>query len=46
MICGAGISDRGLSCGREAMLPRARQILVSELAPYEQTNEDKGPRSS
>ena len=33
--------DRGLSAGEKRMLSRARQILVSELALAEQTNEDK-----
>ncbi|MFM8326038.1 MAG: CarD family transcriptional regulator, partial [Pirellulaceae bacterium] len=33
--------DRGLSAGEKRMLARARQILVSELALAENTNEDK-----
>lgn len=33
--------DRGLSAGEKRMLAKARQILVSELALAEQTNEDK-----
>ena len=33
--------DRGLSAGEKRMLAKARQILVSELALCEQTNEDK-----
>ena len=33
--------DRGLSAGEKRMLARARQILVSELALAEKTNEDK-----
>jgi CarD family transcriptional regulator len=33
--------DRGLSAGEKRMLSRARQILVSELALAEKTNEDK-----
>ncbi len=33
--------DRGLSAGEKRMLSKARQILVSELALAEQTNEDK-----
>lgn len=34
-------SDRGLSAGEKRMLATARQILISELALAEQTNEDK-----
>jgi CarD family transcriptional regulator len=34
-------ADRGLSAGEKRMLARARQILVSELALAEQTEEDK-----
>ena len=33
--------DRGLSAGEKRMLAKARQILVSELALAEKTNEDK-----
>jgi len=33
--------DRGLSAGEKRMLATARQILVSELALAEGTNEDK-----
>ena len=33
--------DRGLSAGEKRMLAKARQILVSELALAEHTNEDK-----
>ncbi len=33
--------DRGLSAGEKRMLSKARQILVSELALAENTNEDK-----
>ncbi len=33
--------DRGLSAGEKRMLAKARQILVSELAVCENTNEDK-----
>ncbi len=33
--------DRGLSAGEKRMLSKARQILVSELALAEHTNEDK-----
>lgn len=33
--------DRGLSAGEKRMLARARQVLVSELALAEKTNEDK-----
>ena len=33
--------DRGLSAGEKRMLAKARQILVSELALAEATNEDK-----
>ena len=33
--------DRGLSAGEKRMLAKARQILVSELALCERTNEDK-----
>lgn len=33
--------DRGLSAGEKRMLTHARQILVSELALAEKTNEDK-----
>ena len=33
--------DRGLSAGEKRMLAKARQILVSELALAEPTNEDK-----
>jgi CarD family transcriptional regulator len=33
--------DRGLSAGEKRMLAKARQILVSELARAENTNEDK-----
>lgn len=33
--------DRGLSAGEKRMLAKARQILVSELALVEETNEDK-----
>lgn len=34
-------SDRGLSAGEKRMLANARQILISELALAEKTNEDK-----
>ncbi|ACV09715.1 CarD family transcriptional regulator [Jonesia denitrificans] len=34
-------TDRGLSAGEKRMLSRARQILVSELALAERTEEDK-----
>ena len=34
-------TDRGLSAGEKRMLAKARQILVSELALAEHTNEDK-----
>lgn len=34
-------SDRGLSAGEKRMLAKARQILVSELALAEKTEEDK-----
>jgi CarD family transcriptional regulator len=34
-------ADRGLSAGEKRMLAKARQILVSELALAEKTNEDK-----
>lgn len=34
-------NDRGLSAGEKRMLVKARQILVSELALAENTNEDK-----
>src|SRR5690606_21021781 len=34
-------ADRGLSAGEKRMLARARQILVSELALAEQTEEEK-----
>lgn len=34
-------SDRGLSAGEKRMLSKARQILVSELALAEKTEEDK-----
>src|SRR5437588_11891184 len=33
--------DRGLSAGEKRMLAKARQVLVSELALAEATNEDK-----
>ena len=33
--------DRGLSAGEKRMLAKARQILVSELALCERTNEDR-----
>ena len=33
--------DRGLSAGEKRMLAKARQVLVSELALAERTNEDK-----
>src|SRR5881398_2659747 len=33
--------DRGLSAGEKRMLAKARQILISELALAEGTNEDK-----
>ena len=33
--------DRGLSAGEKRMLAKARQVLVSELALAEKTNEDK-----
>ena len=33
--------DRGLSAGEKRMLAKARQILVSELALAEKTDEDK-----
>ena len=33
--------DRGLSAGEKRMLAKARQVLVSELALAEETNEDK-----
>jgi CarD family transcriptional regulator len=33
--------DRGLSAGEKRMLSKARQVLVSELALAEHTNEDK-----
>ena len=33
--------DKGLSAGEKRMLAKARQILVSELALAEKTNEDK-----
>lgn len=33
--------DRGLSAGEKRMLAKARQVLVSELALAEHTNEDK-----
>ena len=33
--------ERGLSAGEKRMLGKARQILVSELALAEKTNEDK-----
>ncbi len=33
--------DRGLSTGEKRLLNKARQILVSELALAEKTNEDK-----
>ena len=33
--------ERGLSAGEKRMLAKARQILVSELALAEHTNEDK-----
>jgi CarD family transcriptional regulator len=33
--------DRGLSAGEKRMLAKARQVLVSELALAENTNEDK-----
>jgi RNA polymerase-interacting CarD/CdnL/TRCF family regulator len=33
--------ERGLSAGEKRMLAKARQILVSELALAEKTNEDK-----
>ncbi len=35
---------RGLSAGEKRMLAKARQILVSELALAEQTNEDKAEK--
>jgi CarD family transcriptional regulator len=34
-------ADRGLSAGEKRMLAKARQILVSELALAEKTNEEK-----
>ena len=34
-------ADKGLSAGEKRMLAKARQILVSELALCEKTNEDK-----
>ena len=34
-------AERGLSAGEKRMLANARQILISELALAEQTNEDK-----
>ena len=34
-------ADRGLSAGEKRMLSKARQILVSELALAEHTEEDK-----
>ena len=34
-------NDKGLSAGEKRMLAKARQILVSELALAENTNEDK-----
>ena len=40
MTCGAA-SAKGLSAGEKRMLAKARQILVSELALAEHTNEDK-----
>jgi len=33
--------DRGLSAGEKRMLAKAKQILVSELALAEHTDEDK-----
>jgi CarD family transcriptional regulator len=33
--------DRGLSAGEKRMLAKAKQILVSELALAERTDEDK-----
>lgn len=33
--------DRGLSAGEKRMLAKARQVLISELALAENTNEDK-----
>ncbi|MFW6203493.1 MAG: CarD family transcriptional regulator [Actinomycetota bacterium] len=36
--------DRGLSAGEKRMLAKARQILVSELALAERTNEDKAEK--
>lgn len=36
--------DRGLSAGEKRMLAKARQILVSELALAENTNEDKAEK--
>ena len=33
--------DRGLSAGEKSMLAKARQILVSELALAEKTDEEK-----
>lgn len=36
--------DRGLSAGEKRMLAKARQILVSELALAEHTNEDKAEK--
>ena len=35
------VKDKGLSAGEKRMLSKARQILVSELALAEHTNEDK-----
>ena len=35
------LEERGLSAGEKRMLAKARQILVSELALAEKTNEDK-----
>lgn len=36
--------DRGLSAGEKSMLAKARQILVSELALAEKTDEEKASR--
>ena len=40
-VLGSVFRDGGLSAGEKRMLAKARQILVSELALAEKTNEDK-----
>ena len=41
VICDRRDLDRGLSAGEKRMLAKAKQILVSELALAERTDEEK-----